>query len=386
MTIISSLLDQDFYKFSMCQAALHQFPTTSVEYEFKCRNESHFTEAMCKRINDAVDIWCELKLSTSELKYLSSIRFFKKDFIDFLKFYQPNREHIKIWLEDDELKVKIAGPWYLTILFEVPVLAIINEVYFDMTYNLNKFLDIYGVPILAEKIRKLEKSGITFSDFGTRRRISKTWQNYVVGQLSDLPNFSGTSNVYFAWLHNVKPIGTMAHEWIMAGAGQDDVPLVKSQQRMFQAWVDEYRGDLGIALTDTYGVDAFIRDFDLYFAKLYDGVRHDSGSPLDWTEKMLAHYKSLGIDPATKTFVYSDGLTVAMAISLDITFKDSAKLVFGIGTHFTNDFPEVTPLNIVIKPVSFNGRPVAKISDSAGKTICKDEEYISYVKKVFKIT
>ncbi len=203
--------------------------------------------------------------------------------------------------------------------------------------------------------------------------------------MKDLPNFIGTSNVYFAKKYNLKPIGTMAHEWIMAGQGQEDVSLRNSQKAMLQAWCNEYRGDLGIALSDTLGVDAFLEDFDLYFAKLYDGIRHDSGDPDVWARKVICHYSKLGVEPKTKTLVFSDGLTFETAAKIYNKFKFAAKVSFGIGTNLTNDFEDITPLQIVMKIVKCNGLPVAKISDSPDKGMCNDKEYLTYLKKVFNI-
>jgi nicotinate phosphoribosyltransferase len=385
--IINSLLDTDLYKFTMFQSALHQFNTTHVKYKFKCRNKADWTEAMLEHINKEVDHYCTLKFKEGELGYLSSFSFFKQDFIDFLRLYQPNRNHIKIWLDSNwELQIEVEGPWYLTVMFEVPVLAIVNEVYFGFHSCLMGTEEVNsGYTRLEEKYAYAKEHGIPFADFGTRRRYGREWQEFVISTFSKLPNFQGTSNVYFAKLYNLKPIGTMAHEYIMVGAGQDDIRLVKSQSYMLQKWADEYRGDLGIALSDTYGMDAFLVDFDLYFAKLFDGLRHDSGTPEVWADKAIAHYKKLGIDPKTKTLIFSDSLTMQKCADLYYAFKDQAKLSFGIGTHLTNDFENITPLQIVMKIVKCNGRPVAKLSDSKGKLMCEDADYVKYVKQVFKI-
>jgi nicotinate phosphoribosyltransferase len=364
-----------------------------VEYSFKCRNNANWTAEILEEINAEIDNFCSLKFTNDELDYLRTIPFMKKDFIDFLGLYQPNRNHIKLWIDDEgELQIAVKGPWYLTLPFEVPVLSIINQIYFEKTSNIiynpsntdNPIIKS-GLERLEKKYRKALKSEISFSDFGTRRRYSFLWQGTVLKKLKDLPHFTGTSNVYYAMKYNLKPIGTMAHEFVMAGAGQNDVPLVKSQQKMLQAWVDEYRGDLGIAISDTYGVDAFLNDFDLYFAKLYDGVRHDSGEPIAWAKKIIDHYEKLEIDPKTKTLIFSDDLTVAKAGEIKKTLSPYIKVAFGIGTHLTNDFDGITPLQIVMKIISCNDRPVAKLSDSPGKGMCKDENYLQYLKTVFKI-
>ena len=393
MAIITSLLDTDLYKFTMMQTALHQFSTTKVEYSFKCRNEALWTAEIVEEISCEIDHFCSLRFRREELNYLHTIPFMKSDFIDFLELYKPNRDHIKIWLDDEgELQVSVKGPWYLTLPFEVPVLAIINQIYFEKTGNFvydpsdkeNPVIQS-GLERLDAKYKDAEESGIPFSDFGARRRYSFLWQGTVLRKLKDLPNFTGTSNVYFAMKYNLKPIGTMAHEFIMAGAGQNNVPLVKSQQKMLQAWVDEYRGDLGIAISDTYGVDAFLADFDLYFAKLYDGVRQDSGDPIEWAWKIIDHYKSMDIDPKTKTLIFSDDLTIGKASRIYKQFESHTQVAFGIGTHLTNDFEGIIPLQIVMKIISCNDRSVAKLSDSPGKGMCKDENFLTYLKDVFNI-
>jgi nicotinate phosphoribosyltransferase len=236
---------------------------------------------------------------------------------------------------------------------------------------------------LDDKIKLARESGIKFSEFGTRRRYSHSVQNYVCSILAKNKDIcTGTSNVYFARRHSMPVIGTVGHEWYMAAQGCDDVTLANSQKYMLQKWVDEYRGDLGIALSDTLGIDKFLKDFDPYFAKLYDGVRHDSGDPFEWGEKIIKHYEKFKIDPKTKTLVFSDGLTFPIAAEIQEAFGDRAKVVFGIGTNLTNDFEGVKPLNIVIKMTECNGRPVAKISDTPGKTMCEDQKFIEYLRSV----
>jgi len=372
----------------MMQSALHQFSTSNVTYEFKCRNEHEtkpWTSTMLEKLKKEIEHFCSLRFTEEELEYLSNIPFFKSDFIDLLRLYQPNLNHIKAYIENGSLQIIVNGPWYLTLPFEVPILAIVNEIYFSEIMSPNQHFS-NGQYRLEEKVELANNNGITFADFGTRRRFSHDWHNKVIKYLvENAEGFVGTSNVYFAKKYGIKPIGTMAHEYIMAGAGQEEVRLVKSQAYMLQKWVDEYRGDLGIALTDTYGFDAFLKDFDLYFAKLYDGLRHDSGDPIEWGEKAIAHYEKLGINPETKSLVFSDGLNVEKASEINEVFKGRIKVSFGIGTNLTNDFFDVTPLQIVMKIVECNNHPVAKISDTRGKGMCNDSEYIDYVKKVFGI-
>jgi nicotinate phosphoribosyltransferase len=381
--IIKSLLDTDFYKLTMQQVVLHQFPSTQVEYAFKCRSKANWTREIVDEINNEIDELCKLTFNHNELEYLSGIRFLKPDYIDFLRLMKLNRENIIAYLDEGNLRIRIIGSWLLTILFEVPVLAIVNEVYNKHTYPKP---DLNGaVKRLEDKISKFPGRA-KVSDFGTRRRFSATWQMGIVSTLKSKLGtiFTGSSNVHLSKMFGTVPIGTMAHEFIQCGQNIG-VRLIDSQKRMLQAWVDEYRGDLGIALTDTLGINAFLVDFDKYFAKLYDGVRHDSGDPFVWANLVLDHYRKLGIDPRTKTLVFSDSLDVDKVVAIDRAFGLDAKLAYGIGTNFTNDIPGVEPLNIVIKVVKCNGKPVAKISDSPGKGMCEDGEYIHYLKKVFEI-
>jgi len=347
---------------------------------------------MVKRISDEIDHYCTLMLTKEELAWVSKLRYIKRDFVDFLRIYRPQREHVYITHTPGkgDLDIVVEGPWFLTILFEVPVLAIVNEVYFDETRGSSQ---VQGYrfegarKLLAKKIELAAKEKFLFSDFGTRRRYSRDWQEEVVKTLADsLPRnvFGGTSNMHLAMKYDLVPIGTMAHEYICVGQALEGVTLASSQKYMLQAWVDEYRGDLGTALSDTLGTDKFLKDFDLYFAKLYDGVRHDSGDPIAWGEKMIEHYESLRIDPKTKQLVFSDGLDFEKAAMLNEHFKGRAKVSFGIGTNLTNDFERVVPLNIVMKIVEANDRPVAKISDNPSKSMCENADFINYLKQVSK--
>jgi nicotinate phosphoribosyltransferase len=386
--IIISLLDNDFYKFTMMQGVLHQYPDVDAEYTFICRTAGVNFSGMLGDIEKELDSLCTLKFSKDELDFLRLIPFFKKDFIDFLSLMKLNREHVRPEIAPDgTLSIKVRGSWLLTILFEVPLLAIVNEIYFrkmipEPDYEgARKFIDSK-----IEIIRK-NREDFRFADFGTRRRHSFRWHDEVIHRLKDNLDpacFIGSSNVFFAKKYGIKPIGTMAHEWIMAGQAVG-VKLHLSQKHMLQKWTDEYRGDLGIALSDTISVDAFLRDFDLYFAKLYDGVRHDSGDPVEFGYRIIDHYKKLGINPITKTIVFSNSLDFRKAEMLLNEFRGKINVSFGIGTNLTNDFPGVKPLNIVMKMTRCNGYPVAKISDDAEKIICDDPGFLEYLKNVFEI-
>jgi len=386
--IIQSLLDTDLYKLTMMQVVLHHFPEAQVEYAFKCRTTGVDLMPFAAEIRDEIAHLCNLKFTENEIYYLDQIYYLKSDFVQFLKLFQLNESYVRVAEDDNgELEIRVKGPWLHTIMFEVPILAIVEEV-----YARNKFQDIdlkEGQRRLLEKTNMIKSHPLVdklkIMEFGSRRRFSRKWQQHVLEHLnrSVENNLVGTSNVYFARELGLTPHGTMAHEYLQAFQSLGP-RLVDSQKEALETWAKEYRGDLGIALTDVVGVDAFIRDFDRYLAKLFDGVRHDSGCPFEWTNKMLAHYKKLGIDPKTKTLVFSDGLDLSLAFGLLKEFHEVTNLVFGIGTNLTNDVG-VKPISIVMKMIECNGQPVAKISDSSGKSMCKDEAYLSYLKKVFEI-
>lgn len=381
-----SLLDNDLYKYTMGQAVLHHFPCAEVEYKFICRKEADLLP-LKEKIERKIDLLCESKITQEELDYLRTIRFLKKDYINFLEDFTLKRRLVKVYEQDGKLQISVKGPWIQTIFFEVPLLAIVSETYCEGRIAAEYAYE-EGRKNLQKKIDYLNRREEPFflADFGTRRRFSKAWQDEVVGTLkkSFPKHFIGTSNLSLAMKHNVKPIGTMAHEWLQAGQGLNRVQLINSQKFMLEKWTEEYRGDLGIALTDTIGLNPFLKDFDSYLAKLYDGVRHDSGDPFTWGKAIVDHYKSLGIDPMTKTAIFSDNLNFEKASEIEEYFKNKIKVSFGIGTNLTNDVG-INPLSIVIKLVSVNGNPVAKVSDEPQKVICENENFLTYLKNVFKL-
>jgi nicotinate phosphoribosyltransferase len=373
----------------MQQAVFHRFYNTDVKYKFICRNKNISFEKVISDIKNEISELQGLTLSASEEEYLNSIRFIKKDYVEFLKLFRfdPAR-HVRMSLDAaGGLDIQICGSWLYTILYEVPVLSIVNEIYFS-ELSKGESKDVFykkGEEKLFQKADLVKNAeGMKIMDFGTRRRFSFEWHDKTVGLMkSNAPQvFTGTSNVHFAMKYGLTPVGTMAHEWLMAGQAQE-IRLASSQKFMLENWVAEYRGDLGIALTDTISMDAFLNDFDLYFAKLYDGCRHDSGDPYVWADKLIEHYEKLNIDPSTKTAVFSDGLDFPKALAIYGRYKDRIKTSFGIGTNLTNDVGYV-PLNIVIKMTECNGQQVAKLSDEPGKSICNDARYLDYLKYVFK--
>ena len=406
--IITSLLDTDLYKFTMMQVVLHQFPGAQVEYRFKCRN-AHSPVAQgapsldlapfAAEIRDEIRSLCRLHFHDAELQYLRSMRFIKSDFVDFLGLFHLNEKYITVTaMPSGELDITIRGPWLHTILFEIPVLAIVNEVYFRNTHKLPDLVE--GRRRLDVKIGQLREDGlgdIKIADYGTRRRFSQAWHDEVLRVLAvrlgtaqspghavgTSGQLAGTSNVLFAMKLGLTPLGTMAHEYLQACQALGP-RLRDSQIYGFESWAKEYRGDLGIALSDVYGIDAFLRDFDLYFCKLFDGARHDSGDPFSWGERMIAHYARNRVDPRSKTLIFSDSLTVPRTIELYRQFHGRCQLAFGIGTNLTNDLG-YEPLQIVIKMVRCNGQPVAKLSDTPSKNMCDDERYLGYLRQVFEI-
>ncbi|MDB5805106.1 MAG: nicotinate phosphoribosyltransferase [Betaproteobacteria bacterium] len=386
--LITSLLDTDLYKFTMMQVVLHQFPAAQVEYRYKCRNPGVQLAPYADEIRSEIAGLCTLRFREDELNYLRSLRFIKSDFVDFLDLFQMNAKYVTVEpKENGEIEIIVKGPWLYTILFEVPVLAIVNEVYFR---NTQKSPDtIEGRRRLAAKIAlvagKPDLADMRIADYGTRRRFSRDWQDEVLLSLkADLgANFAGTSNVYLAFKHAMVPLGTMAHEYLQACQALGP-RLRDSQTYAFEKWAAEYRGDLGIALADVYGINAFLNDFDMYFCKLFDGARHDSGDPFQWGERLIEHYKNNRVDPRTKILVFSDSLNVPLAVQLYERFRGRCITAFGIGTNLTNDLG-YTPLNIVMKMVRCNGQPVAKLSDSPAKNMCDDERYLAYLRQVFSI-
>ena len=387
--IIQSLLDTDLYKFTMMQAVLHQFPGAEVEYKFKCRSPQVQLAPYIDEIRDEIRQLCSLRFTEDELAYCRSMRFIKSDFVDFLGLFKLNEKYISLTPQDNgEIDIRVRGPWLHTIMFEIPVLAIVSEVYFR---NTAPDLDLgEGRRRLDAKIRLVETpelQGIRIADYGTRRRFSRDWQREVLQtmqqRLGASGQLTGTSNVLFAKELDMRPMGTMAHEYLQACQALG--PRLRDTQVFgFEKWAQEYRGDLGIALSDVYGMNAFLRDFDMYFCKLFDGARHDSGDPFQWGERMIEHYQANRCDPRTKTIIFSDGLNIPRCIELHQRFHGRIQVAFGVGTNLTNDVgPE--PLQIVLKMIECNGQPVAKISDTPGKTMVEDEGYLTYLRQVFDL-
>ncbi|MBR1713926.1 MAG: nicotinate phosphoribosyltransferase [Treponema sp.] len=392
--IITSLLSEDAYKFSMGQAIYHQFSEYKTTWTFKCRNKDvHFTKEMVEEIKRQVKLFCSLRFTEDELSYLDRIRWIKGSYVDFLRLWHARFEDFTI---DDNaecgLNIEASGTWLNTSMYEIPILAIVNEVYFRFAYD-EEELQRQFERKLKEKIQALVDGKYNlgnFSEFGLRRRLSLKAQDLAVKMLKENnasfkdSNFVGTSNVELAKKYGVTPVGTMAHEWIMcSGQGNHKHNPAYSNWYALDAWVKEYGVLNGTALTDTITTDCFLRDFQLTYATLFSGVRHDSGDPYEWGEKMIRHYEKLGLDPKSKTLLFSDSLDFERASKLYGYFKDKSRVAFGIGTYISND-TDVPALNIVMKVTKCNGQDVAKISDVQGKGMCKNEEYVDYLNRCIK--
>lgn len=390
--IVDSLLQNDAYKFSMGQAIYHQYSGYTTTWTFKCRNKDvKFTPDMVQEIDAQIRAYCNLRFRESELDYLKNIKWIKEDYIDYLRIWRPRYEDFTINTDSEcGLSIETTGTWLNTSMYEIPTLAIVNEVYFRMAYDYTELLSSFK-DRLNSKFENLKNGhwyAGTFSEFGLRRRLSGEAQELAVEKFSHLNDtlhsaskFVGTSNVYLAKKYNLTPVGTMAHEWIMCtGQGNHKHNPAYSNWYALNSWIKEYGVLNGIALTDTITTDCFLKDFQLTYATLFSGVRHDSGDPFEWGNKMIEHYKQLGINPKTKTLLFSDSLNFERADKLYRTFSKEANVAFGIGTYISND-TIADPLNIVIKVTKCNGQDVAKISDTEGKGMCKNPDYVDYLER-----
>ncbi|WP_294610235.1 nicotinate phosphoribosyltransferase [uncultured Gilliamella sp.] len=391
--IITSILDTDAYKLHMQQAVYHHYPDATVVAEFRCRSDDLLGQYV-DEIKHQVKLMESLALSEDEFNYLSQMSFFKSDYLNWLKNWRFNSELLTIENQEGLLVIRIAGLWLDVILWEVPLLAVISEiVHKDRSPNI-------GVPealahlkdklaTFNQKTADLDMSGFNLMDFGTRRRYSFAVQEAVVSYLqTNFKNFHSTSNYLLAYRLGLTPVGTQAHEWFQAHQRLSP-NLEDCQKNALQVWLDEYPHDLGVALTDCITMDAFLRDFDVYFASHYQGLRHDSGDPIEWGEKAINHYQQLDIDPKTKLLVFSDSLNFDKAIRIYRHFNHRVQLSFGVGGFLACDIPSTNvntkALNIVLKLTECNNQSVAKLSDSPGKTISQDLDFIDELKRTFSV-
>tara|TARA_B100002019_G_C21257693_1_gene594876 strand:+ start:724 stop:1998 length:1275 start_codon:yes stop_codon:yes gene_type:complete len=389
--IIESLLDNDLYKFTMQQYAFHNNPDDVVKYRFKCRTDKNILH-LKEIIEHQIKKYCELSFKKEELEYLSQMEGFESDYIEFLSGLNHSFSDVSIFEEDEDLMIEIEGLWTHTILMEVPFLAIVNGVETILEATENGGVKCYvenGLKKLDEKIKEIKENNlrgnqIKLVEFGVRRRFyGFNYQFLLNERLNDeIPgNYLGASNVLLGKELGVKVYGTMAHEYLQAAQAISSPE--ESQDFAFKSWLKEYKGKLAVALSDIYGNEAFFADFSKELASVYDGLRHDSGDPFRWGDMVLSFYRKNGINPKEKTVMFSDGLNVGKALELNDAFRRDINVVFGIGTNITND-TGIKPLSIVIKMVSFNNKPVAKVSNDMGKTMCKDENYMSKLKEIIK--
>ena len=386
--VLHTLLDTDAYKLHMQQAVFHHYYDVDVAAEFRCRGDD-LLGIYADSIREQVDAMQHLTLQDDEYQWLSGLPFFKSDYLNWLRDFRYKPEQVTVTNDNGKLDIRLEGPWREVIMWEVPLLAVISELahrYRSPETGVTQALaalenKLAGFATLTDG---LDMSRFRLMDFGTRRRFSRDVQQAIVQRLQQESWFVGTSNYDLARRLNLTPMGTQAHEWFQAHQ-QISPDLANSQRAALAAWLDEYPNQLGIALTDCITMDAFLRDFGPEFAERYQGLRHDSGDPVEWGEKAIAHYEKLGIDPMSKVLVFSDNLDLAKAVELYRHFSTRVNLSFGIGTRLTCDIPQVKPLNIVIKLVECNGKPVAKLSDSPGKTICHDKAFVRALRKAFDL-
>lgn len=383
--IVVSLLDTDFYKFNMHQVIFHKYQDLNGEYHFKCRNEGVvFSDEMVEEIKAQVDSLCTLRFTKEEIEYLRTIKFLKEDYLTFLESFTLRRDYVDIYKnESNELVCIVKGPCVLAMPFEIYLLEIINETYFRLKFEYDELYE-EAQRRLEAKIKKMNIGEYTFkfAEFGCRRRLSREWQDYMVKEFATKTNNCvGTSNVYLAMKYHVKPIGTYAHEFVQMYQGIESLDSAYTNSYALKDWYEEYKGENGIALTDTLTTELFLMDFDRGFASKYNGVRHDSGDPYAWGEQIIKHYETLGLDPKTKTLLFSDSLDFDKAQKLYDYFKNRINVSFGIGTYCSNDTNQKA-LNIVIKLQRINNKPVAKLSDAKGKTMCLDKDYLEKLTKL----
>lgn len=397
--IIDSLLVNDLYKFNMQNIVYKRFNDYTTTWTFKCRNtDVKFTDEMVQEIREQFDHYCTLRFTDEELNWLkTNLPWLSIGYINFLKFWHPIRNEVFIQqpgelfgndivckpYNDCGLAIEARGTWLNTMFCEIPLLSIVNEVYFAFKYGVNAKDKIFKEKTI-EKVNRIKTDLVIgpFSEFGLRRRLSADTQDWLIKYLieSNAPKFVGTSNVYLAKKYGIKSCGTQSHEWYMAFQSKFELNPAYTNMYGMKVWLEEYETKNGIALTDTIGTDVFLKDFGLTYANLFSGVRHDSGCPFEWGDKMIKHYEKLGINPKNKTLLFSDSLNFEKAADIYEEFESKCNVAFGIGTFLSND-TDVQPLNIVMKITECNNTPVAKISNTPTKIMCRDKEYIEYLKR-----
>lgn len=386
---LKSILDNDFYKITMQNAVIKLFPNEKVKYQFINRGKHHFPLGFAEELRKSVNAMAELKLTKDEKKFLrETCPYLDLPYLDFLGGYHYDPTEVNIVQTENSLEVTVEGEWYRTILWEVPILSLISELHYEMNHMERDSNEVV-IQKTLEKAHQLDRLNVTFAEFGTRRRHSYKVHDLVVDSLvknNNTGNFIGSSNVHFAMKYGVKPIGTHAHEWFMFHAAEYGFKMANALS--LEHWVDVYRGDLGVALSDTYTTEVFFQQFDKKFAKLFDGVRHDSGDPIEFANKTIAHYQRNGINPLFKYIIFSDGLNLEKVEEITKACKGRIGISFGIGTNLTNDVG-LKPMNIVMKLIgvqSINGDwiPTVKLSDEHGK-YTGDPKMIELAKEFLRI-
>lgn len=384
----NSLLDNDFYKFTMQYAAVKLYPETQAKYEFINRGEHPFPPGFDKALKQRVEDMADLSLTRDEKEFLRiTCPYLNPAYLDFLQGYSYDPSEVEVIQNGNDLSVKIQGHWYRTILWEVPILSLISELFYELT-GLQRDSDEKVVETVKRKAESYLDLGVKVAEFGTRRRHSYEVHRLVVEALKDFGegSYVGTSNVHFAMTTGVKPIGTHAHEWFMYHGARFGFKIANGIG--LDRWVNAYHGDLGIALTDTYTTDVFFTQFNKKLAKLFDGVRHDSGDPVEFAQKTIEHYEKMGIDPLHKTIIFSDGLNLDKVKRISDATSGKIGISFGIGTNLTNDVG-LKPMNIVLKLISI-AEPdlpwtnVVKLSDEKGKHT-GDPKMIRLAKEILEI-
>ncbi len=391
-SIIQSMLDTDYYTFTMQQAIHHQHPDVDADYEFIVRSSESLVPYI-PEVRKQLELLTEMQMTDDQIRFLGDPvkrGYLKPDYLRFMRLYRFDSRYVQVHEVDGQMAIRVRGPWAHGINFEQPVLAMVSEIRNRHVYPNVTLEDVREK--LYSKIDKLkvdatseELSFMRVADFSTRRRLSYKAQHEVVSvMMHDFPGvFTGTSNVHIGREFDIPVIGTMAHQWLMGY--QQLGRLVDSQKAALEGWVQEYRGELGVALTDCINTDHFLSEFDLYFSKLFDGLRHDSGCPFAWGEKVIKHYEKMKIDPMGKSVVFSDSLNFTTCLELVRAFKGRIKMGFGVGTNLGCDVEGVKPLSIVMKLVAVNGQPVVKFSDDPVKVVCRNESFLGYAKDTFNI-
>lgn len=387
LVTLNSILDNDFYKITMQNAVVKLFPSQIVKYEFINRGKHQFPPGFAEALRSSVNAMAELQFTKDEKKFMArTCPYIDLPYLDFLEGYRYDPSEVQIEQNGPDLKVTVEGLWYRTILWEVPLLALISELHYEMNH-LERDTNQVVIEKTLDKAEHLNQLRVTFAEFGTRRRHSYKVQDLVVNALNKKDSmFIGTSNIHFAMKYGIKPIGTHAHEWFMFHAAEYGFKM--ANEIALEHWVDVYRGDLGVALSDTFTTDVFFRQFDKKFTKLFDGVRHDSGDPLLFADKTIAHYVQNGINPLYKYIIFSDGLNLEKVEEITNYCRGKIGISFGIGTNLTNDVG-LKPMNIVMKLIGVQAQnkewiPTVKLSDEHGK-YTGDPKMIELAKEFLRI-